>query len=610
MWSSVRPHLSCRLPSLGTGCLRLAARDGRASGCRLAAGKACGHSPRSGPAAAPGPVFITTPIFYVNAAPHIGHLYSAVLADAMYRLKLLLGTDAKFTTGTDEHGLKIQQAADAAAKNPLEFCASVSEEFKKLFHKSLVSYTDYIRTTEERHKTAVQYFWCVLRDKGYLYQAAYEGWYSTPDETFLSDSQVLERKDTNGNIIKVSLESGHKVEWTKEENYLFKLSEFKPKLLEWLKKNPEVIIPEKFYHIVLHWLQEEIPDISVSRRRSRLKWGIPVPADSTQTIYVWLDALVNYLTVAGYPEDQNLPALHHIIGKDILKFHAIYWPAFLMAAGLQLPKQIYVHSHWTVNGQKMSKSRGNVVDPMERFSVYTVDGFRYFLLRQGVPDADCDYYDDKVVKVLNADLADSLGGLLNRCTGTSINPDQIYTTFFNHCFPERRPEDNSPLKSRATTEDYKMIQTVEQLPMNVKDSFENLQIYKALEAINFCVRLTNGFFQRHTPWKLDGKIAEDCCWLETVLHITLECLRIYGILLQPVVPTIANQLLSRLAVGPHERDWEHLNFLARYHNNICIFEGRKLGPDTGILFNRLERIHKAPSKTRGNQEIKLQHILK
>ncbi|GCB63489.1 hypothetical protein scyTo_0014632 [Scyliorhinus torazame] len=558
-----------------------------------------GRAPSSGSAPGPGsPSLITTPIFYVNATPHIGHLYSAVLADALYRAKILLGHEAKFATGTDEHGLKIQQAAEAAAEDPLEFCSRVSKEFRTLFQQSLVSYTDYIRTTEERHKNAVQHFWCVLRDKGYLYEGTYEGWYSVPDETFLSDSQVVERKDAFGNLIKVSMESGHKVEWTKEENYMFRLSEFRPMLLDWLKKNPYAIYPEKFHHLVVHWLQEEIPDLSVSRQRNRLKWGIPVPEDSTQTIYVWLDALVNYLTVAGYPEDHNhwYSGVHHVVGKDILKFHAIYWPAFLMAAGLQLPKQIYVHSHWTVNGQKMSKSLGNVIDPMERFSVYTADGFRYFLLRQGVPETDCDYYDDKVLKVLNAELADALGGLLNRCTGTRMNPDQVYSPFSNHCFPKRHYMGQS---SRATIDDYKMIQLVEQLPLDVEHCFEKFQIYKALEAINFCIRLTNGFFQRHAPWKLDRKNAEDCCWLDTVLHVTLECLRVYGILLQPVIPALASKLLSRLAVGPQERGWRHLNFLAKYHNNICLFEGRKLGPDSGLLFNRLERTDKRQSKAQG-----------
>ncbi|XP_060688252.1 methionine--tRNA ligase, mitochondrial [Hemiscyllium ocellatum] len=571
---------------------------------------ACPETPRPARVACGGPSLITTPIFYVNASPHIGHLYSAVLADAVYRSKVLGGHEVRFTTGTDEHGLKIQQAADAAAEDPLEFCSRVSKDFRMLFQQSLVSYTDYIRTTEERHKNAVQHFWCVLREKGYLYQGTYEGWYSVPDETFLSDSQVVERKGSDGNIIKVSLESGHKVEWTKEKNYVFRLSKIRPMLLEWLKENPHAIYPEKFHHIVVHWLQEEIPDLSVSRQRNRLKWGIPVPGDSTQTIYVWLDALVNYLTVAGYPKDHNhlWPRVKHIVGKDILKFHAVYWPAFLMAAGLQLPKQICVHSHWTVNGQKMSKSLGNVIDPLQQFSVYTADGFRYFLLRQGVPETDCDYYDDKVLKVLNAELADALGGLLNRCTGTRMNPDQIYSHFSNQCFPKMPCMGDS---SRATTEDYTMIQLVEQLPLKVEHYFENFQIYKALEAISFCIRLTNGFFQRHAPWKLDRKSIEDCCWLDTILHVTLECLRIYGTLLQPVIPTIADRLLSRLAVGLQERSWRQLNFLAKYHNNVCLFEGRKLGPDPGLLFNRLERTYKEQSKDQDNCKMKkVQHILK
>ncbi|XP_007889106.1 methionine--tRNA ligase, mitochondrial [Callorhinchus milii] len=589
--------------------LRLSPRNAPGPGLRPGGAPRGPALPRGYSVPSPRPFFITTPIFYVNAAPHIGHLYSAALADALHRSRLLAGSHAKFATGTDEHGMKIQQAADAEAKDPLDFCTEVSDKFRTLFQNSSIAYTDYIRTTEERHRKVVEQFWCVLRDNGYLYKGTYEGWYSTPDETFLSDAQVVESRDSDGNSVKVSLESGHKVEWTKEDNYMFRLSSFRPLLLEWLKNNPQVIYPEKFYHIVVHWLQDEMPDLSVSRQRNRLKWGIPVPGDSTQTIYVWLDALVNYLTVAGYPQDHSYwwPAAHHVVGKDILKFHAIYWPAFLMAAGLHLPKQIYVHSHWTVNGQKMSKSLGNVVDPLERFSAYTADGFRYFLLRQGVPDTDCDYYDDKVLKVLNAELTDSLGGLLNRCTGTNINPDQIYSRFSNHCFPKRHHEHQVVCLGRATTEDYKLIELVERLPLDVKRHFDEFRIYKALEAINLCVRLTNAFFHRHAPWKLDRENAADRSWLETILHVTLECLRVYGILLQPVVPTIADKLLSRLAVNLHERDWRWLNFLARYHNNECLFEGRKLGTDTGLLFNRLERTNTADRKTQRNARKRSSH---
>ncbi|KAJ8385737.1 hypothetical protein AAFF_G00183370 [Aldrovandia affinis] len=481
--------------------------------------------------------YITTPIFYVNAAPHIGHLYSAVIADCMYRYKLMRGFKSKFSTGTDEHGLKIQQAADVAGKEPQIFCSEVSGTFQQLFQRCNISYTDYIRTTEDRHRRAVEHFWTVLMNKGFIYKGSYEGWYSTQDESFLMPSQVGDCTDCTGAAIKISVESGHKVEWMKEDNYMFRLSAFRSPLQRWLEGNPKAVQPERFHQTVLQWLQDDLPDLSVSRQRSRLQWGIPVPRDPEQTIYVWLDALVNYLTVAGYPEghSQWWSAAHHVVGKDILKFHAIYWPAFLLAAGLPLPQAIYVHSHWTVEGQKMSKSLGNVVDPVERSEKFTVDGIRYFLLRQGVPDWDCDYYDDKIVKLLNSELVGSLGGLLNRCTAPSLNPTQVYPSFCSTCFP--RDPTGGDIEARATEEDYQMLDAVSGLPGVVEQHFESLQAYKALEAIAGCVRQTNGFIQRHAPWKLDRTDPRDQRWLETILHVSLECLRIYGVLLQPVVPT-------------------------------------------------------------------------
>lgn len=378
---------------------------------------------------------------------------------------------------------------------------------------------------------------------------------------------------------------------------MFRLSEFRSRLLDWLKVNPRAVQPERFYQAVLQWLQEDLPDLSVSRQRSRLQWGIPVPDDPEQIIYVWLDALVNYLTVVGYPDkhDQWWNVAHHVVGKDILKFHAIYWPSFLLGAGLPLPQVIHVHSHWTVEGKKMSKSLGNVVDPLERSLIFTTDGMRYFLLRQGVPDSDCDYKDDKVTKLLNAELADSLGGLLNRCTAPSLNPAQVYPLFCPHSFPS---EQGVGSKGRAAIEDYHMLDAVKNLPNVVEQHYESMHSYKALEAISACVRQTNGFVQRHAPWKLNRMDAEDQRWLDTIIHVSLECLRIYGTLLQPVVPEISNKLLSRLGVLPSERSWAALNFLPKFRGMECPFEGRALGADSGVLFSRLERpnLDKAKSK--------------
>ncbi|CAL9707193.1 unnamed protein product [Knipowitschia caucasica] len=503
--------------------------------------------------------YITTPIFYVNASPHIGHLYSAVLADCQSRYKQLRGFRTTFSTGTDEHGLKIQQAAEIAGENPLTFCTEVSEKFKTLFNTCSISYTDYIRTTEQRHRVAVEHFWSVLRNRGLIYKGSYEGWYSTQDESFLTPSQVGEVIDSTGKHM-ISLESGHKVEWMKEDNYMFRLSAFRHNLLDWLKANPNA--------------------------RSRLQWGIPVPGDPDQTIYVWLDALVNYLTVAGYPGNyqQWWNVAHHVVGKDILKFHAIYWPAFLLGAGLPLPQTIHVHSHWTVGGKKMSKSLGNVVDPLDRSNLFTTDGMRYFLLRQGVPDSDCDYTDDKVVKLLNAELADSLGGLLNRCTAPALNPAQIYPLFCPRSFPFEPTE-----QSRAVSEDYQMLSAVGNLSSTVEKYYEDMHVYKALEAINACVKQTNGFVQRHAPWKLSRENMEEKLWQDTIIHVALECLRIYGSLLQPVVPQISNKLLSKLGVKQSERSLTSLNFLPRFYGMDSPFEGRTLDKDTDVLFNRLER---------------------
>ncbi|KAK2498515.1 hypothetical protein MC885_019907 [Smutsia gigantea] len=537
--------------------------------------------------------YFTTPIFYVNAAPHIGHLYSALLADALCRyrrLRVPSGAATRFSTGTDEHGLKIQQAAAAAGLAPTELCNRVSAQFQQLFREAGISSTDFIRTTEVRHQIAVQHFWEALKARGLLFKGLYEGWYCASEECFLPEAKVAWQPGPSGDSCPVSLESGHPVSWTKEENYIFRLSQFREPLRRWLRDDPQAITPEPFQRAVLQWLEEELPDLSVSRKSSHLHWGIPVPGDDSQTIYVWLDALVNYLTVIGYPDTEFKswwPTTCHIIGKDILKFHAIYWPALLLGAGISPPHRIYVHSHWTVCGQKMSKSLGNVVDPRICLERYTVDGFRYFLLRQGVPNWDCDYYDEKVVKLLDSELADALGGLLNRCTANRINPSGTYPAFCTACFPSE-PGLVGP-SVRAQTEDYALVRAVAILPKQVADHYDNFQIYKALEAVSSCVRQTNSFVQRHAPWKLNWESPVDALWLGTVLHVALECLRVFGTLLQPVTPSLADKLLSRLGVSARERSLGELHFLPRFYGCPCPFEGRRLGPETGLLFPRLDQ---------------------
>ncbi|XP_074071493.1 methionine--tRNA ligase, mitochondrial [Macrotis lagotis] len=542
-----------------------------------------------------GRACFTTPIFYVNAAPHIGHLYSALLADALARYRRLrAGPPVRLSTGTDEHGLKIQQAAAAAGVAPAELCDRVSAQFRALFRAAGVSVTDFLRTTEARHQRAVHHFWGALRARGLLSKGLYEGWYCASDECFLPEAKVTWRPGPGGERRPVALDSGHPVCWTAEQNYIFRLSQFREPLRRWLRDDPRAICPDPFRRTVLQWLEEDLPDLSVSRGNSHLYWGLQVPGDPTQTIYVWVDALVNYLTVLGYPDSEHAawwPATHHVIGKDILRFHAIYWPALLLGAGMSPPHRIYVHSHWTVHGQKMSKSLGNVVDPSTCLERFTVDGFRYFLLRQGVPNWDCDYYEKKVVKLLDAELADALGGLLNRCTAASLNPTGIFPEFCTSCFPCVRG-----VTSKAQPEDYALVRAVSALPLQVEHYYENFQIYKALEAVSSCVRQTNSFVQRNAPWKLNRENLSDARWLDTILHVTLECLRVFGMLLQPVTPTLADRLLSRLNISETERGLQDINFLPRYHGQPCPFEGRRLGPDTGLLFPRLDKTRARATK--------------
>ncbi|KAI8146892.1 tRNA synthetases class I (M)-domain-containing protein [Fennellomyces sp. T-0311] len=435
----------------------------------------------------------------------------------------------------------IQQAAAKNNATPIEFCNRVSESFRKLADAANISYTTFIRTTEPRHAKAVAELWTELEKNGYIYKGKHEGWYAVSDEAFYASNQVQEAIDEKtGEKIMVAIESGQRVEWTEEENYKFKLSAFGEPLLKWINDNPTAIVPSNRRNEVTSWIKAGLSDLSVSRLRSRLDWGIPVPNDPSHTIYVWLDALTNYMTVDNYPWTEDVPrkawpASVHVVGKDIVRFHAIYWPAFLMAAKLPLPKQILAHAHWTMNNQKMSKSRGNVADPFEVMETYGVDPVRFYLVRDGGFADDGDYSETNIVKRYK-ELAGQLGNLLSRSTGAAINPNGVAPGMPQH------------LDARDETLHAKLAA----LPAFFDESFETREFGKGLSAVFDMLSEANKHFHDNKPWEL-SKDPSQKDRLNAVLYYAIESCRVAGILLQPVLPSKMDTLLTRLGVPNNKR---------------------------------------------------------
>lgn len=350
-----------------------------------------------------------------------------VLTDILKRWQVLRGKEAILCTGTDEHGMKIQQAALQAQTPPKEFCDLTAETFKSLAKRAGLSNDHFIRTTDADHREAVQYFWFMLKEREYIYESKHEGWYCVSDETFYPESMIEKRLDPfSGRTFMASQETGKEVEWTSEKNYHFRLSAFKDQLLEFYKSNPGFVVPASRMADVVKWVSAGLEDLSVSRPVERLSWGIPVPDDETQTIYVWLDALVNYITKAGYPwapgraNALGWPADVQVIGKDIVRFHCIYWPAFLLALDLPPPKRVLTHAHWTLNHQKMAKSTGNVVNPFFAMDRFGVEVMRYYLAHDGGITNDSDYGNDYIVERYKKGLQGGLGNLVSRITRPKI----------------------------------------------------------------------------------------------------------------------------------------------------------------------------------------------
>ncbi|CAI2292797.1 unnamed protein product [Caenorhabditis sp. 36 PRJEB53466] len=481
--------------------------------------------------------YVTSPIFYANADPHIGHAYTAVLCDTAHRWNQLKNpsSSAFFSIGTDEHGSKIFRASQKANKSPQEFCDQVSSKFSNLFDKLNISHTNFIRTTDLAHKEAVQQFWMKLYDKGFIYKSTYSGYYSITDECFVPDTDV-ELKNMDGNEVHVMKKTATPVEYIEEENYMFRLSQFRDGVREWIE-NKNVVKPTKYTSLALDSLEMQ-DDLSVSRTRSRLSWGIPVPNDESQTIYVWLDALVNYLTVSGYPKEQSVwPPTCQVIGKDIIKFHLYYWPAFLMAAGFPLPEKIFIHGHWLVDNVKMSKSLGNVIDPNEAIENLTSEGLRYFLLKQGNPSYDCSFNWNSCLETINSDIVNNVGNLLNRSTVAKINKDIGY--------PKMSLEDmDTEVKHNAE----RLIGMLQEANEICVELYESMYYYKVIEHLMLIMKEANRVFQLSQPWK-----EKDEQKLKSVLFVTYESLRIISILLRPVTPTLSAFCLDRLGIEKNQR---------------------------------------------------------
>ena len=482
--------------------------------------------------------YVTTPIYYVNDAPHIGHAYTTLACDVLARFKRLDGYDVRFLTGTDEHGQKVEKSAEAAGKDPLTFTTEVSQNFRDLADFMNFTHDDFIRTTEPRHIKACQAIWQKLVDAGDIYLGSYAGWYAVRDEAFYGEDELT----NNADGIRIA-PSGAEVEWVEEPSYFFKLSAWGDRLLAYYDAHPDFILPESRRNEVTSFVKGGLNDLSVSR--TTFKWGVPVPGDDEHIMYVWLDALTNYITAVGYPEtdDGNYakywPADLHLVGKDILRFHAVYWPAFLMAAGLELPKRVFAHGWWTNEGKKISKSLGNVIDPIELANRYGLDQVRYFMLREVPFGNDGDFSHTAMINRMNGELANDFGNLAQR----------VLSMIAKNC------DGKLPTPGPFEADDTALLGQAHGLLETVRDQLDRQGFNHALESIWVVIRAANGYVDRQAPWKLK---KEDPARMATVLYVLAETIRHLAIMTQPVMPETMEKMLDQLAQSADARDFTAL----------------------------------------------------
>lgn len=475
--------------------------------------------------------YITTPIFYPNGIPHIGHAYTAIATDALARFQRLDGKQVLHLTGTDEHGLKMQQTAEKEGITPQELADKNSALFRSMQEKLNCSFDDYIRTTEPRHHAACQEIWRRMEANGDIYLDRYSGWYSVRQEAYFEESETTVGED---GIRREPL--GSPVDWTEEESYFFRLSKYQDKLLELYRERPEFVGPDQRRNEVRSFVEGGLRDLSISR--TTFNWGVKVPGAEDHVMYVWVDALTNYITAAGFPDENNpswsfWPAIH-IIGKDIVRFHAVYWPAFLMSAGIELPKRVFAHGFLFNSGEKMSKSVGNVVDPMSMAKAYGVDQTRYFFLREVPFGQDGSYSHDAIVNRTNADLANDLGNLAQRSL----------SMIAKNCGGK------VPDAGALTDADQKILDQAMAAQGEAREAMAVQSIHTALAAVFAVVAEANRYFASQEPWALK---KTDPQRMATVLYVTAETVRRVAILCQPFMPESAAKLLDLLAVPDDAR---------------------------------------------------------
>lgn len=480
--------------------------------------------------------FITTPIYYVNDKPHIGHAYTTILADVIARFHRSNNEKVFFLTGLDEHGQKVQQAAEKRGMQPQAHCDDLAPRFLQLWEKLGIRYDDFIRTTEKRHTKIVQKVLQDVYDKGDIYTDEYEGWYSVSEERFITETE----KDSG---------QFRDVKMIKEKNYFFRMGKYQDQLIKYINDNPGFIQPEHRKNEILGFLRQPLNDLCISRPKARMSWGIDLPFDQDYVTYVWFDALLNYVSVPGYGSDENKfkqwwPADVHLIGKDILTTHSVYWPTMLFSMGVPLPKTIFAHGWWLTGDTKMSKSLGNVINPMDFIERYGVDAVRYFLMREMVLGSDASFTEEAFIKRYNSDLANDFGNLLNRVSGL-INKNH------DGCVPEFT-------ESADNTENaaYQGVSALAQTTLTEVNGLVNkLKINEAIEKIINLVGYVNKFVETMAPWKL---AKTDLSSAGRVLYVAAEALRLSAVLLKPVMPSKTQTVLDILGAGDSGLSWGEL----------------------------------------------------